>query len=110
MILIKLKDSDMFGGGPNKSHLYLARKVRNKDEYRLNQLTHLYIKDPKRFSQVKRGLLKKVKVSGIDIPSGMKVEIMDKDFNGNKITYKSLINMKEPNSKYNKNVRIRYLK
>ena len=110
MILIKLKDSDMFGGYPDKSHWYLARKVRNKDEYRLNELTHLYKADKKRINQVKTGLLRKIKISGFETPSGMDVKILSKDNNNNKITFNSLYKMKDPKFNIRNNVRIRYLK
>ena len=64
MLLVKLNDKLMFNGDKNKSHLYLVYK-KNKVKY-LRQLTHLYIKDEKRFKQVKRGILEKYNVSGFD--------------------------------------------
>lgn len=82
MLLVKLNDKLMFNGDKNKSHLYLVYKNKNKVKY-LRQLTHLYIKDEKRFKQVKRGILEKYNVSGFDTIQGVKVD-----------KYKNLNNLK----------------
>lgn len=82
MLLVKLNDKLMFNGDKNKSHLYLVYKNNNKVKY-LRQLTHLYIKDEKRFKQVKRGILEKYNVSGFDTIQGVKVD-----------KYKNLNNLK----------------
>ena len=61
-------------------------------------------------NQVKTGLLRKIKISGFETPSGMDVKILSKDNNNNKITFNSLYKMKDPKSNIRNNVRIRYLK
>lgn len=110
MFLIKLEDSKMFGGRKNHSHWYIARKIRNKDEYKLNQLTHLYVPDKKRFNQLKNHILKKVKVTGFDVPSGMNVRIITRDHFNNEITFKRLSEMRDKKMNIRRNVKIIYYK
>jgi hypothetical protein len=50
------------------------------------QLTHLYVKDNKRFRQVKKGLIKIEKFKEFDVPSGIKKEIYETDVNGKDIS------------------------
>lgn len=67
--ILKIKDSVMFGGSPNKSHWYLKYRNRNKVYYK--QITHLYYKDNKRFSQLEQGTLVKNRISSFETPQGV---------------------------------------
>ena len=51
------------GKNPNGSHHYVVFFNRKEKQYNAVQLTHLYVEDPKRASQVKKGMLLKEKAA-----------------------------------------------
>lgn len=79
MKLMKIKDSYMFREkDPYKAKTKSKNAARwyfvydkHKPVY-VKGLTHLYYPDRKRFYQLKKGWLTKVKVNSFDVPSGMK--------------------------------------
>lgn len=91
--LAKVADDYVFGGNLNSSHLYLVHKDKgNNKTCKLQGLTHLYIPDSKRFSQLRSGLLSKVHIDGFDCPSGLKAEILTSDFGGKQLLLKDVVN------------------
>ena len=89
MYLAKIKDSFMFGGSKYSSHWWLINKDQVKGVYAL-ETTHLYIPDEKRMRQVRYGILKKVKFTCFDTPSGMSKKKYFKSFNGVKLNYRNI--------------------
>ena len=53
--------------------------------YRAVALTHLYIKDDKRFKQVKKGNIRIEKFKEFEVPSGVQNYYYDKTLSGKKI-------------------------
>ena len=77
----------MYKTTPNDegTHYYLVFYDRKKKRYCAVQLTHLYIKDKKRFIQVNKGFIKIEKFKEFDVPSGVKKEVFETDVNDRKI-------------------------
>lgn len=69
----------------NGSHYYLVFYDRKNKRYNAVQLTHLYIKDNKRFVQVRKGLIKIEKFKEFNVPSGVRKGIYTTNVNGKKI-------------------------
>lgn len=69
MKVLKIRDSYLFDGNPNKSHWCLVYEPKGKKPY-IRELTHLYEPSAKNFAKVKSGLLTACKVKGFDTPSG----------------------------------------
>ncbi len=64
MKITKIKNKYMFNSiKPNSTHYYLVYKDKRTNEVRAIELTHLYKRDNYRFTQLKRGLYKKMKFS-----------------------------------------------
>ena len=80
---------------PNGSHDYLVFFNQENQSYFAVQLTHLYIKDKKRFVQVKKGNILIQKFKEYETPSGVKKELYKCDVNGNKILLKNNPNIKK---------------
>lgn len=92
MKIVKIKNHYMFkSSNPYGTHDYLLYKDRATGEVRTVQLTHLYSKDPKRFAQLKRGLLKKMSFPHRETPSGVDKYYKSTDVNGRPI---------DPNSRF----------
>ena len=66
----------------NGNHAYLIFFNRRSKAYNAVQLTHIYIKDPKREQKLKSGHLMEEKFSNFKLPSGVKDTIITKDFEG----------------------------
>ncbi len=72
MKIAKIKNHYMFkSNNPYGTHDWLIWKDRKTGETRAVELTHLYNKDPKRFAQLKAGLLKKMNFKHRETPSGV---------------------------------------
>ena len=95
MRIAKIKNKYMYETSPddNRAHHYLIFYDRKKKQYNAVQLTHLYIKDKKRFTQVKNGLIKIEKFKEFDVPSGIKKEIFTSNIFGKKIDLKDKNNV-----------------
>ena len=73
------------GGSYNKAHWYLVYNNK-KDGVYAKQITHLYVPDPKRFEQVRKGYLIKAYVKGFVTPQGIKSHTYYSSADGNKLT------------------------
>lgn len=86
MRLVKIKNRYLFkSDNPNGTHTYVAYYDRKNKRYNAVQLTHLYVKDEKRFKQVKRGNIMVTKFKEFDVPSGVRNQYYSKNINGGKI-------------------------
>lgn len=74
---------------PNGTHYYGVYYDKTKRETRAVALTHLYVKDKKRFVHVKRGNIKIEKFKEFDVPTGVKNYYYSRDVDGNKINLKN---------------------
>ena len=64
------------------------------------QLTHLYIKDNKRFIQVNKGLIKVEKFKEFDVPSGVRRKVYETNIHGGSINLKDKKNARKVYSRY----------
>ena len=87
MKLAKIKNKYMYKTKPEDegTHYYLVYYNREKKRYNAIQLTHLYIKDKNRFIQVNKGLIIVEKLKEFDVPSGVRIDVYDKNVYGGKI-------------------------
>ena len=101
MRLIKIKNRYLFNSNePNGVHTYAVYYDRKKKEYRAVALTHLYIKDDKRFKQVKRGNIAIEKFKEFPVPSGVKNYFYSRNVNGGKIDVNDTANIKFVSRRY----------
>lgn len=90
MRLVRIKNGYLFkSDNPNGSHMYGLYKDKKTKENRAVALTHLYIKDEKRFKQVKRGNIIIEKFKEFDVPSGVQNYYYGKTLNGDNIDLKN---------------------
>ena len=95
MRLVKIKNKYLFkSGNPNGTHTYAAYYDKKNKRYNAVQLTHLYVKDKKRFEQVKQGMLMVAKFKEFDVPSGVKNSYFYKNVTGGKIDLKDKNNVR----------------
>ena len=86
MRLAKIKNKYLFNSNnPEGIHTYVAYYHYPTKRYRAVGLTHLYIKDEKRFKQVSKGNIKIEKFKEFDVPSGVRNFYFDKTVMGKKI-------------------------
>ncbi|MBO4962912.1 MAG: hypothetical protein J6C97_03950 [Clostridia bacterium] len=86
MRLATIKNRYLFkDDNPNGIHTYGVYYDKPTKRYRAVGLTHLYIKDNKRFIQVRRGNLLIMDFKEFETPSGVKNSYFDKNVNGGKI-------------------------
>lgn len=86
MRLAKIKNKYLFKGDkPEGTHTYAVYYHRPTKRYRAVSLTHLYVKDDKRFKQVKKGNIRIEKFKEFDVPSGVQNYYYDKTVSGGKI-------------------------
>lgn len=86
MRLAKIKNKYLFSSDkPKGTHTYAVYYDKGKKETRAVALTHLYIKDDKRFKQVKKGNIKVEKFKEFDTPTGVKNYFYSRNTNGKKI-------------------------
>ena len=89
MRLAKIKNKYLFDSdNPKGTHTYAVYYDKGKKETRAVALTHLYIKDDKRFKQVKKGNIKIEKFKEFDTPTGVKNYYYSKNTKGKKINLK----------------------
>lgn len=94
MRIAKIKNSYMFNGAsPNGTHHYAVFYDRKNKRYNAVQLTHLYIKDEKRFKQVRRGNISIEKFKEFDTPSGVRNSYYNRNTKGGKIDLKDKSNV-----------------
>ncbi len=102
MRLAKIKNKYMYETKPGDkgTHTYLVFFDRKKKRYNAAQLTHLYIKDNKRFVQVNKGLIKVEKFKEFDVPSGVKKHVYENNIYGGNINLKDRKNVRKVYSRY----------
>ena len=72
MRIVKIKNKYLFeSDNPEGVHSYAVYIDKKTKEVRAVALTHLFLKDEKRFKQVKRGNIKQMKLPGFELPSGV---------------------------------------
>ena len=95
MRLAKIKNKYLFkSSNPNGNHTYAVYYDKKNKENRAVGLTHLYIKDNKRFAQVKKGMIKIEKFKEFDVPSGVKNRYFNQNSKGGKINLNDKENVK----------------
>ena len=87
MRLAFIKDRHMFNKNANYKdrHLYAVYYDKKSKKYRAIETTHLFLPDKKRFSDIKKGHLKKVKFPNFELPSGVNNNYYETDINGKSI-------------------------
>ena len=86
MRLAKIKNKYLFKSeNPDGFHTYAVYYDRKSKNYRAVQLTHLYVKDEKRFRQVSKGLIKIMKFKEFDVPSGVRNQYYSSNVRGEAI-------------------------
>lgn len=89
MRLAKIKNRYLFNSSnPNGNHTYAVYYDKKLKENRAVALTHLYVKDNKRFKQVKRGNIMISKFKEFDVPTGVQNYYYSRNKKGNKINLK----------------------
>lgn len=89
MRLVKIKNKYLFQSNkPHGNHTYAVYYDRKNKEYRAIGLTHLYVKDKKRFIQVAKGNIHVEKFKEFDTPTGVKNSYFNRNIKGNKINLK----------------------
>ena len=94
MRLAKIKNRYLFkSSNPNGTHSYAVYFDRKSKSYRAVGLTHLYVKDNKRFQQVQKGHIMVTKFKEFDVPSGVKNSYFVKNTSGGKININDASNV-----------------
>lgn len=90
MKIVKIKNHYMFkSSNPYGTHDWLIWNDGKSGETRAVELTHLYNKDPKRFAQLRKGLLKKMNFKHREMPSGVNKFYKTADSKGRPINQNS---------------------
>ena len=101
MRLVKIKNRYLYkGNDPNGVHTYAVYYDNKSKKNRAVGLTHLYVKDEKRFKQVTKGNIMVMKFKEFDVPSGVKNSYFDKNVQGKKIDLKDKSNVKFISQRY----------
>ena len=101
MRLAKIKNKYLFKGDkPEGTHTYAVYYHRPTKRYRAVGLTHLYVKDDKRFKQVKKGNIRIEKFKEFDVPSGVRNFYFDKNIFGKKIDLSDTENVPKVEKRY----------
>ena len=85
MKIVKVKNKKMYeGNNPEGIHYYAFYWNQKYQRYNAVQLTHIAKKDDKRYSQVKRGIIKNIRLNKIDkyADSGIRNKLYISDVNG----------------------------
>lgn len=86
MRIVKIKNKYLFDSdNPEGVHSYAVYVDKKTGEVRAVALTHLYLKDEKRFKQVKRGNIRQMKLPGFELPSGVQNYYYTETVDGGKI-------------------------
>lgn len=89
MRLAKIKNKYFYkDNNPEGTHYYAVYYDKASKRNRAIPLTHLYVKDGKRFEQVKKKFIKVEKFKEFETPSGVWNYFYVDDVNGNKIDLK----------------------
>lgn len=89
MRLAKIKNKYLYNSdNPNGTHTYAVYYDKKTKQNRAVALTHLYVKDDKRFKQVKKGNIMISKFKEFDTPTGVQNYYYSKTIKGNKINLK----------------------
>lgn len=101
MRLAKIKNKYLFkGNNPEGTHTYAVYYDRPTKRYRAVGLTHLYVKDEKRFTQIKQGRIRVEKFKEFDVPSGVKNSYFDSTCDGKKIDLNDKRNVVKVESRF----------
>lgn len=102
MKLAKIKNKYMYETRPddNGSHYYLIFYNHKEKRYEAAQLTHLYIKDNKRFKQVKKGNILVEKFKEFDVPSGVRNTIYKTNVHKTNINMDDMNNVSPVSNRY----------
>lgn len=101
MRLAKIKNKYLYkSDNPEGTHTYAVYYDQPSKRYRAIGLTHLYVKDDKRFMQVKKGNIRIEKFKEFDVPSGVYNFYYDKTSSGNKIDLSDRNNVRKVESRY----------
>lgn len=101
MRLAKIKNKYLFKGDkPEGTHTYAVYYDKPSKRYRAVALTHLYVKDDKRFKQVKKGNIRIEKFKEFDVPLGVKNYYYDKTTTGRKIDLSDKNNVIKTEKRY----------
>lgn len=89
MRIAKIKNRYLFeSNNPNGIHTYAVYYDKKTKRNRAIALTHLYIKDEKRFKQVKKGNIMVTNLKEFETPTGVQNYYYSKNINGDKINLK----------------------
>ena len=101
MRLAKIKNKYLFKGyKPEGTHTYAVYYDKPSKRYRAVALTHLYVKDDKRFQQVKKGNIRIDKFKEFDVPSGVQNYYYDTTTTGGKIDLSDKNNVIKTEKRY----------
>lgn len=92
VFIAKVHDSFIFDQKSNKFHFYVVDRKKNSKNVDLYELTHLYVPDRKRISQLKSGLIGKIKLNNFDCASGIYLNPISADINGHPLMAKDVAN------------------
>lgn len=89
MRLVRIKNKYFYkSDNPNGSHTYAVYYDKQTKRNRAIALTHLYVKDDKRFKQVKKGNIMISRFKEFDTPTGVQNYYYSKNTCGKKINLK----------------------
>lgn len=97
----KIKNKYLFKGDkPEGTHTYAVYYDKPSKRYRAVALTHLYVKDDKRFKQVKKGNIRIEKFKEFDVPSSVQNYYYDTTTTGRKIDLSDKSNVIKTEKRY----------
>ncbi len=101
MRLARIKNRYLYkSDNPNGIHTYAVYYDNKTKRHNAVALTHLYIRDDKRFKQVKKGNICVEKFKEFDVPSGVQNYYYSKNINGKDIDLKDTNNVNFVGSRY----------
>lgn len=101
MRLAKIKNRYLYkSDNPNGIHIYAVYYDTKTKTNNAVALTHLYVKDDKRFKQVKKGNIRVEKFKEFDVPSGVQNYYYSKTVDGKNIDLKNTDNVKFIGSRF----------
>ena len=101
MRLAKIKNRYLYkSDNPNGIHTYAVYYDAKTKTNNAVALTHLYVKDDKRFKQVKKGNIRVEKFKEFDVPSGVQNYYYSKTVDGKNIDLKNTDNVKFIGSRF----------
>ena len=101
MRLFKIKNGYLYDSdNPKGTHTYAVYQDKKTKENRAVALTHLYVKDNKRFRQVKKGNIAITKFKEFDVPSGVQNYYYGSTKKGRMIDLKDSKNVEPVSNRY----------